>query len=54
VRGEDLRASTELQLDIARRLGLSAFLDITFEHHPLVLDADGSKLSKSTFPAKKR
>lgn len=54
VRGEDLRASTELQLEIARRLGLSAFLDIHFEHHPLVLDADGSKLSKSTFPAKKR
>lgn len=54
VRGEDLRASTGLQLDIARRLGLSAFLNIRFEHHPLVLDADGRKLSKSTFPAQKR
>lgn len=54
VRGDDLRASTELQLDIARRLGLTAFLDITFEHHPLVLDDSGHKLSKSTFPAQKR
>jgi len=54
VRGDDLRASTEIQLDIARRLGLSAFLNITFEHHPLVLDANGTKLSKSTFPAQKR
>lgn len=54
IRGEDLRASTELQLEIARRLGLGAFLDITFEHHPLVLDAAGVKLSKSTFPAQKR
>jgi len=54
VRGEDLRATTELQLDIAGRLGLTSFLNITFEHHPLVLDADGHKLSKSTFPAQKR
>lgn len=54
VRGEDLRASTNLQLEIARRLHLTSFLSIHFEHHPLVLDADGRKLSKSPFPAQKR
>lgn len=54
VRGEDLRASTEIQLDIARRLGLTTFLDIDFEHHPLLLDAEGRKLSKSPFPTKQR
>jgi len=47
VRGEDLRASTGLQLDIARRLGLDAFLRASILHHPLILGPDGRKLSKS-------
>jgi glutamyl-tRNA synthetase len=47
VRGEDLRPSTDLQLDIARRLGLEAFLRATFIHHPLLMGPDGRKLSKS-------
>lgn len=48
VRGEDLRTSTELQLDIARRLKLSTFLSADIRHHELILDADGKKLSKSS------
>lgn len=47
VRGEDLRTSTELQLDIARRLNLSTFLNADIRHHELILGADGKKLSKS-------
>lgn len=50
VRGEDLRSSTDIQLDIARRLGLEAFLRATFIHHPLIMGPDGRKLSKSTSP----
>lgn len=53
VRGEDLRASTELQLDIARRLGLDAFRRASFIHHPLILGPDGRKLSKSRPPARR-
>ncbi len=48
VRGEDLRTSTELQLDIARRLNLTSFLNADIRHHELILDADGKKLSKSS------
>ena len=47
VRGEDLRAGTDLQVDIARRLGLEAFLRASFIHHPLIMGSDGRKLSKS-------
>ncbi len=47
VRGEDLRASTELQLDIARRLQLTSFLSADIRHHELILDSEGRKLSKS-------
>lgn len=50
VRGEDLRESTDVQLMMAQlapgRFG--SFLKIQFTHHPLIVAADGSKLSKST------
>jgi glutamyl/glutaminyl-tRNA synthetase len=47
VRGEDLWPSTLAQHYLSLRLGLEAFRDIAFFHHPLLLDADGHKLSKS-------
>ncbi len=47
VRGEDLRLSSFSQAYLAEILGLSAFREIRFEHHPLLLGADGEKLSKS-------
>lgn len=47
VRGEDLRRSTFSQAYLAEMLQLEAFLHIRFEHHPLLLGADGEKLSKS-------
>ncbi|HMX39723.1 MAG TPA: glutamate--tRNA ligase family protein [Saprospiraceae bacterium] len=47
VRGADLLDSTAAQRWLAERLGLSAFLDIAFFHHPLLTDECGEKLSKS-------
>ncbi len=47
VRGKDLLTSTGAQLYLAGLLGLKAFSDICFYHHPLLLDAAGEKLSKS-------
>lgn len=47
VRGVDLLPSTACQLYMAELLGRSAFLNVRFLHHELVLDARGSKLSKS-------
>ena len=47
VRGADLFESTLLQLHLAGLLGLGAFTDAAFLHHPLVVEADGDKLSKS-------
>lgn len=47
VRGEDLRESTFSQIWLAALLGLEDFRNIRFEHHPLLLDAQGQKLSKS-------
>lgn len=47
VRGEDLLPSTLCQLYLAERLGLEAFLQVRFVHHPLLLGPDGAKLSKS-------
>ncbi len=47
VRGEDLRESTFLQAFLARILGLESFAQIRFEHHLLLLDVNGEKLSKS-------
>lgn len=47
IRGEDLLPSTACQLYLAERLGLHAFREVHFVHHPLLLDAEGRKLSKS-------
>ncbi|QTE35913.1 glutamate--tRNA ligase family protein [Mucilaginibacter gossypii] len=47
VRGEDLWASTLAQIQVATVLEKQTFNDIVFYHHPLLLEADGKKLSKS-------
>lgn len=49
IRGEDLRESSEIQLMMAKMLGKKAqtFIDATFIHHPLILDENQQKLSKS-------
>lgn len=47
VRGQDLFPSTLVQVYLARVLGLAAFTDVRFAHHPLLLDDTGAKLSKS-------
>ena len=45
IRGRDLLASTGRQIQLARLLGRST--PPAFLHHPLILGADGEKLSKS-------
>jgi glutamyl/glutaminyl-tRNA synthetase len=45
VRGEDLRASSALHAYLGPILG--ARTPVQYLHHPLVVDADGNKLSKS-------
>lgn len=47
VRGQDLWSSTLAQLYLAQQLNEPTFGDITFHHHPLLLDAQQNKLSKS-------
>lgn len=47
VRGQDLWASTIAQGYLAQQLGLDAFRQITFYHHPLLMETGGAKLSKS-------
>ncbi|MCK5883607.1 MAG: hypothetical protein KAG61_07960 [Bacteriovoracaceae bacterium] len=47
VRGEDLIDSTHIQLFLANRLSYTHFRNATFKHHPLLLDSNGKKLSKS-------
>lgn len=47
IRGEDLRGSTESQVFLAEKLGLTPFLETKIWHHPLILDDSGTKLSKS-------
>jgi glutamyl-tRNA synthetase len=47
VRGEDLRASTAVQLFLAPFLGADAFSAARFVHHALITDESGGKLSKS-------
>jgi glutamyl-tRNA synthetase len=47
VRGEDLVASTMTQLDLAEQIGATTFRNTYFVHHPLLTEADGSKMSKS-------
>jgi glutamyl-tRNA synthetase len=46
-RGSDLILSTACQLWLASSLGKEKFLQITFLHHPLLLDSKQQKLSKS-------
>jgi glutamyl-tRNA synthetase/glutamyl-Q tRNA(Asp) synthetase len=46
IRGEDLVSSTGRQIALARMLGRSE--PPVFLHHPLILKADGEKLSKSS------
>ena len=45
IRGRDLLSSTGRQIQLARLLGRST--PPKFLHHPLILGADGEKLSKS-------
>jgi glutamyl-Q tRNA(Asp) synthetase len=45
VRGRDLHAATAVHRLLQALLGLS---EPVYRHHPLILDADGQKLSKST------
>lgn len=47
VRGKDLIDATAFQVYMAQLLGLSAFQEITFWHHPLLVNQEGEKLSKS-------
>ncbi len=47
VRGEDLYHSTLAQLWLADLLGMQQFGDTVFNHHSLVKEPDGKKLSKS-------
>lgn len=47
VRGEDLLDSTAAQLFLAPYAGYPAFQSVSFIHHPLITDREGTKLSKS-------
>jgi len=47
VRGQDLWSSTVAQHYLASVLGEERFADITFYHHPLLMESPGKKLSKS-------
>jgi glutamyl-tRNA synthetase len=48
IRGADLEASTKAQQYLGGLLQESRFSNIHFLHHPLILDQQGDKLSKST------
>jgi glutamyl/glutaminyl-tRNA synthetase len=48
VRGEDLWESTLAQHYLAGRLGFFPFTEASFVHHPLLLNTEGEKLSKSS------
>ncbi|MDR2342727.1 MAG: hypothetical protein LBD84_06785 [Campylobacteraceae bacterium] len=47
IRGEDLLNSSAVQLFMANLFGFTNFPKATFIHHPLMLDQNGKKLSKS-------
>lgn len=47
VRGEDLFPSTLAQLFLAQMLQCQQFLHTAFYHHPLLVESDNKKLSKS-------
>lgn len=48
VRGEDLLPATVVQLGLAKELMAESFSRARFFHHPLLSNADGKKLSKSS------
>lgn len=48
VRGEDLVESTVAQTFLANKLEIDSFEEIEFLHHPLLVDENGEKLSKSS------
>ncbi|NME71887.1 glutamate--tRNA ligase family protein [Flammeovirga aprica] len=48
VRGEDLVESTVAQTFLANKLEIDSFEEVEFLHHPLLVDENGSKLSKSS------
>ena len=54
VRGEDLLASSALQVMVAPQLGARLFAAADFRHHGLVTGRDGVKLSKSVESASLR
>ncbi len=54
VRGQDLWGSTIAQLYLSQLLGGTAFDAVRFEHHLLLMDAAGEKLSKSAGAASLR
>lgn len=47
VRGEDLLASTAIQIALSSIVSPNSFSQVKFYHHPLVLDSTGQKLAKS-------
>ncbi|MFN7117552.1 MAG: glutamate--tRNA ligase family protein [Saprospiraceae bacterium] len=47
IRGQDLLPSTAAQLYLADLLQLDHFQRVKWYHHPLIVDAEGHKLSKS-------
>lgn len=47
IRGQDLWPSTVAQQWLAKQLGWVGFQEICFLHHPLIMDDQGEKLSKS-------
>ncbi|MBS1960439.1 MAG: hypothetical protein JST80_13260 [Bdellovibrionales bacterium] len=47
IRGEDLRESSQVQVALAELMGESRYSKIEHEFHPLILGAQGQKLSKS-------
>lgn len=46
-RGKDLIESTQLQKEMASAAAISDYDDIQFQHHDLLLDSKGQKISKS-------
>lgn len=51
VRGQDLRAATGVQIELARLLDMTGFLSADVRFHALLTDAGGAKLSKSQLGA---
>ncbi len=47
VRGTDLLHSTAAQIFLAQYIGYPHFAEAVFFHHPLMIDTEGGKLSKS-------